>query len=155
MVQTHLTVHASGHQRQDCGWRLRWQSRRSRCGWPVAQGDEPIRGCICHAAHLERTLPLMHPTSEDAMIVPDGQQGQQTRRQGPMHGQMGAQDAVPVLDRTAGTGCCKLQFQRYRLPHPRRWRSSRSCSLPKGFRMPKPPIPYADESIGNTPSRSS
>ncbi len=36
------------------------------------------------------------------MIVPNGEQGQQTRREGAMHGQMRTDNAVPILDRTTG-----------------------------------------------------
>ncbi len=37
------------------------------------------------------------------MIVPDCQQGQQTRRERAMHGQMRTDKAVPILNRATGS----------------------------------------------------
>src|SRR5687767_11358525 len=44
----------------------------------------------------------MRAASEGAVVVPDDEQGEEARCEGAVHGEMGSQDGVPVLDRAAG-----------------------------------------------------
>ena len=44
----------------------------------------------------------MGAASKGAVVVPDDEEGEQSRRADAMHGEMGAQDTVPVLDSAAG-----------------------------------------------------
>ena len=69
----------------------------------IAEGDEPVSGCVGHAAEVERAGTGMRTASEGAVVVPDDEEGEEARREGAVNGEMRAQDAVPILDGTAGT----------------------------------------------------
>src|SRR5438067_847949 len=44
----------------------------------------------------------MGATSEGAVVVPDDEQGEEARRENAVNGELGAEEAVPVLDRVTG-----------------------------------------------------
>lgn len=47
-------------------------------GW-IAEGDEPISGCVGHAAEVEGAGAGMGATGKGAMVVPDDEQREEAR----------------------------------------------------------------------------
>ena len=63
---------------------------------------------------LDAVLCLMQAAWGESMVVADGEQGEHAGGEGAMHGQMGSQDAVPVLHQTAGAYALVPGFEQER-----------------------------------------